>query len=666
MALMGELRTRATVENLRTVTDFCQSVGRRLDLGEKTLFQLDLAVEEAAANVVEHAYPAGAAGDLVLCIESIPDAIRLTLTDWGIPFDPDKVSPFDIHAPIETRMRGGMGLHFIHSLMDDVQRTAAPALGGANTLTLIKRLEPSPSADRPEPIKASAFGKGASTLRELNAMLTLSRSMTAAVDADDMLVLIINELVQAIDAERGAIYLFDQKTGELYSRVLSTDSGGLTEIRLQPGEGLAGHVALTGEGLNIRDAYADERFQASFDQLTGFKTCSILTVPMRNPQSEIMGVVQVVNKKGGPFTKRDERLLAAIAAQAAISIEIARLHAQEIHQRLISQELATARLIQQSFLPQSLPQLTGWDIAAHWHPIREVAGDFYDLYPLSDGRLAVVIADVSGKGVPAALFMALSVTVLRFAMTLRFSPRELMDRANQAIIANQGSRMFTTAFVGYLDPSSGHLQFASAGHNPPLVYRAAAGRCEYLVASGVAMGLFENAEYAQGATTLAKGDMLLLYTDGITEATNTQEQEFGEERLEQLVIQQADRPAQRLGVHPRKRHGQPRRQRRRAGLPRRADLQRGLRPGRGGHRARRRRRQRPRPGQQQPGLHRPGQPHPRGDPGHPVGGPEPRQPGRHGHHDRPGHHRRLRRRNHRRDHRPAGGHPLADQGRRRR
>jgi sigma-B regulation protein RsbU (phosphoserine phosphatase) len=546
MGFLGELRVQATVDSLHTVTDFVQSVGRRLNLGEKTLFQLDLAVEEAAANIVQHAYPAGDAGELRLHAEATGNAVCLTLTDWGIPLDPDGVRPFDIDAPIEARMSGGMGLHFIYSLMDDVKRHTMPEPGGPNMLTLTKRLESQPAVGDSDRTGRGAFSERVSTLRELNAMLTVSRSMTADVDVDDMLVLIINELVQAIDAERGAIYLFDQETGDLYSRVLSADSGGLTEIRLSSGQGLAGHVAATGEVLNIPDAYADPRFQQSFDQLTGFRTGSILTVPMNTPHGKSIGVVQVVNKEGGPFTDRDERLLAAIATQAAISIENARLYTQEIRQRLISQELATARMIQQGFLPQSVPQHAGWDIAAQWHPIREVAGDFYDLYPLPDGRLAVVIADVSGKGVPAALFMALSVTVLRFAMSLGLPPGELMDRANQAIIDSQGSRMFTTAFVGYLDLGSGRLQFASAGHNPPLLYRAATGRCEDLVAAGVAMGLFKSAEYAERAITLKRGDVLALYTDGITEAIDAQEQEFGEERLESLVKQQADRPALEL------------------------------------------------------------------------------------------------------------------------
>jgi sigma-B regulation protein RsbU (phosphoserine phosphatase) len=298
--------------------------------------------------------------------------------------------------------------------------------------------------------------------------------------------------------------------------------------------------------MNIQDAYGDSRFMRSFDQVTGYRCHTILAAPMRNPQQEIIGVVQLLNKKGGPFTSRDERLLTAMAAQAAILIENARLYAQEIQQRLVNQELETARAIQKSFLPQEIPQHAGWDIAAFWRPMREVAGDFYDLYSLPDGRLAVVVADVSGKGVPGALFMALSVTVLRFAMGLNFTPGELLDRANQAIISDQQSKMFATAFVGYLDLQSGALDFASAGHNPPLLCSPARCRCEYLTAPGVAMGLFDGAEYAGETVTLADGDILVLYTDGITEVINEHEEEFGEERLQALIVQNGSRPAMEL------------------------------------------------------------------------------------------------------------------------
>jgi sigma-B regulation protein RsbU (phosphoserine phosphatase) len=312
------------------------------------------------------------------------------------------------------------------------------------------------------------------------------------------------------------------------------------------GEGIAGHVAATGEVLNIADAYADSRFNPHFDQVTGFRTRSILATPMLNPQQKIIGVVQLLNKHDGPFSFRDERLLVAMASQAAISIENARLYQQEMQQQLIKQELETAHSIQASFLPDAIPEYQGWDIGAFWCPIRNVAGDFYDFYPLGDDRLAVVIADVSGKGIPAALFMALSVTVLRFGMSLDLPPDEVTRRANELILADQRSRMFATTFVGYISLSSGAMQFSSGGHNPALVYRAASGTCEYVNASGVAVGIFKGAEFVLETAHLNTGDLLVLYTDGITEVINVEEEEFGEERLEALIINNAGRPAEEI------------------------------------------------------------------------------------------------------------------------
>ena len=535
MISLGELRLPAILENVRTISYFIHGVGQRLQLSDENLFELDLAVEEAAVNIVQYAYPGDRGGDMLVCAQTGDDVVQVTLTDWGIPLDPADVKPFDIHAPVATRINGGMGLRLIHSLMDDVVRKTKPRSGGPNTLTLRKHVERiEPGEHRP------------STLRELNAIRTIIEFMASNKDLDELLELIINELVETIGADRGTLYLIDKAQGELFSHVLQKDTGALREIRLEIGQGVAGHVAATGQVMNIQDAYGDSRFMRSFDQVTGYRCHTILAAPMRNPQQKIIGVVQLLNKKGGPFTSRDERLLTAMAAQAAILIENARLYAQEIQQRLVNQELETARAIQTSFLPQEIPQHAGWDIAAFWRPMREVAGDFYDFYPLPDGRLAVVVADVSGKGVPGALFMALSVTVLRFAMGLNFTPGELLDRANQAIISDQQSKMFATAFVGYLDLQSGDLDFASAGHNPPLLCRPARCRCEYLTAPGVAMGLFDGAEYAGETVALADGDIVVLYTDGITEVINAQEEEFGEERLQALIVQNGSRPAMEL------------------------------------------------------------------------------------------------------------------------
>jgi sigma-B regulation protein RsbU (phosphoserine phosphatase) len=535
VVLLGELRLPAVFENIRIVSQFIYGIAQRLDLNDETMFDIELAVEEATVNIIRYAYPSGRTGEMSLRVVIEDDNLQIALMDWGIPFDPSKIKPFDIDAPIEERIKGGMGLRLIQTVTDKVERQMAMIMGEPNTLTLFKHIQRVPAGVR-----------RLSKTRELDAIRTVSQVMLTSLDLDNLLRLIIDKLVDTLDVERGTLYLVDEERGELISRILIEDSSALNEIRVKLGEGVAGYVAATGQMLNIEDAYADPRHIQTFDKLTGFRTRTILAAPLYNPQAKIIGVVQLLNKKGGPFTSRDERLLTVIAAQAAISIENARLYEQEIRQRLVAQELDTARRIQISFLPQSVPQLPGWEISAIWRPINSVAGDYFDFYTLPDGRLGLVIADVSGKGVPAALFMALSVTVLRFAMGLGLAPAELMDRANQLIIADQRSNMFATVFVGYLDTTSGIIQFASAGHNPPILYRAQSGTCQYLDAPGVALGIFKEADFKEVNETLAAGDVLVLYTDGITEAINDADEEFGETRLEDVIVQSAGLSAREI------------------------------------------------------------------------------------------------------------------------
>lgn len=535
MTFLGELRVQARQENLRLIAHFVHGIGQRLTLSDKALFDLELAVEEAATNIIHHAYPGERKGHLLISASEAGDFVQVTLTDWGVPLDPAKVKPFDINAPVEARIRGGMGLHFIHALMDSVERTTSAEPGQPNTLKLVKLIE-----------RAETGGSAMSPVQELNAMRSVSEVMTSNIKLDDLLNLILSKLVTTINAERGTIYLTDEERGELWSRVLLQEAGPLSEIRLKIGEGIAGHVAATGTVLNIPDAYADRRFNPQFDRTSGFHTRSILTAPMINPQQKVIGVVQLLNKKDGTFTFRDERLLTAMAAQAAISIENARLYQQEIQQQLINRELETAHSIQESFLPDRIPALAGWDIGALWCPIRSVAGDFYDFYALSGGRVGIVIADVSGKGIPAALFMALSVTVLRYGMSINLPPHEVLRHANEMIISEQRSRMFATTFVGYLDPASGEMRFACGGHNPPLWYHAATGTVDYVTAQGVAVGIFKEAEFALDRLRMEPGDIFVLYTDGITEVLNGEEEEFGEDRLEALIRQHTALSAQEL------------------------------------------------------------------------------------------------------------------------
>ncbi|MBZ0309621.1 MAG: ATP-binding protein, partial [Anaerolineae bacterium] len=329
---LGRLRVQATLESLSTISYFLQGLAHRLELSESVLFELELAVEEAATNIIHHAYHDNTDGDVEIRADLIDDnRVQLSLVDWGEPFDPSKVKPFDINAPVETRINGGMGLHLIYHLVDRVERKTFPKRGGPNVLILTKQIQ-----------REGMLRERRREKQEFSAMRAVSEIISTGIELDDLLRLIVNKLVETIDAERGTLYLIDDEKGELFSRILLEDSDVLPEIRLKIGEGIAGYVAETGQTLNIADAYHHPMFNPNFDKLTGYLTRTILTLPMRNPKQKIIGVVQLVNKKGGTFTRRDEQLLNALASQAAISIENARLYAQELEQQLLNRELETA------------------------------------------------------------------------------------------------------------------------------------------------------------------------------------------------------------------------------------------------------------------------------------------------------------------------------------
>ncbi|MFA7562644.1 MAG: SpoIIE family protein phosphatase [Methanoculleus sp.] len=204
-------------------------------------------------------------------------------------------------------------------------------------------------------------------------------------------------------------------------------------------------------------------------------------------------------------------------------------------------ELRIAHEIQMSFLPERLPEVPGFELAALSLPAKEVGGDFYDAIPLPGGRTALAIADVSGKGVPAALFMALSRTVLRANALVSRGAREAIREANVLIAEDAKSGMFVTVFYAVADPIERTLTYVNAGHNPPLLFRAGGGRPEELKGTGIILGVMPEAEYGEETIHLKSGDLVLLYTDGVTEAINPGEEQFGEARLIETVASSLDR-----------------------------------------------------------------------------------------------------------------------------
>jgi sigma-B regulation protein RsbU (phosphoserine phosphatase) len=238
-----------------------------------------------------------------------------------------------------------------------------------------------------------------------------------------------------------------------------------------------------------------------------------------------------------------------------MAVENDRLLKESAERERMEQELDVARRIQTSFLPERCPNIPGWDLAAVWRSARQVGGDFYDFFPLAPRagdaksqatRSGVVIADVAGKGVPAALFMALSRTLVRTGAIPGRAPRLAISRTNDLILADARSDLFVTLFYGILQPDSSRFEYVNAGHMPPLLVQGADGTVEELRTGGMALGVLPNLEFEQRTVRLLPEDVLVLYTDGVTDAQDVSQNMFGKERLIELVQQHRHLPAKEL------------------------------------------------------------------------------------------------------------------------
>jgi len=306
-------------------------------------------------------------------------------------------------------------------------------------------------------------------------------------------------------------------------------------------------VARDGEGVLTSDAQQDERFM-SRQSVMSLGLRSILCAPLR-VKEKVLGAIYVDNRlHAGIFMPADLELLIAIAASAATAIENARLYQVAVDKGRMERELSMARRVQTGLIPETIPELAGWEFAASWLPAREVAGDFYDFIPRDGRDLGLVIADVTDKGMGAALFMALTRSMVRASLEGEVSAAEAISKANRLICANSTTAMPVTLFYGRVTPSGGELIYVNAGHNPPLLYRSASGSFEELGRTGLVLGVDASITLDQHSTTLEPGDCLVLYTDGVTDALNAAEQPFGEQRLRSTIEASASGSAQAIAL----------------------------------------------------------------------------------------------------------------------
>ncbi len=298
------------------------------------------------------------------------------------------------------------------------------------------------------------------------------------------------------------------------------------------------------------DAVDIEALELDSPALRELKAAGVkLAVPLVS-QGELIGVLNLGPRLSEQeYSSDDRKLLNDLAAQAAPALRIGQLvreqEAEAAMRQRFEQELEVAHLIQQHFLPKVLPDLPGWHIEAYYHPAREVGGDFYDVIPLSDGRVGFVVGDVTDKGVPAALVMSATRSLLRASAQRLIEPGLVLERLNEQLSPDMPEKMFVTCLYGVLDPQTGHLRFANAGHDVP--YVKTAHGVEELRARGMPLGLMPGMSYEEKEMTLAPGDRVLLHSDGIAEAHAPDRDMFGFPRLMQTMA--ATRTDQNLIQH---------------------------------------------------------------------------------------------------------------------
>jgi len=290
------------------------------------------------------------------------------------------------------------------------------------------------------------------------------------------------------------------------------------------GKGIIGHVIRTGEPVVVQDVSQDPRYVEG-----RATTRSEIAVPIVRKE-RAFGALNVESDRLGAYDESDIEVLCFFADAAAISIEKAMLHRQLVDQKRVEEQLLIARDMQFRLLPDAAPELEGYEMESLCIPTHEIGGDYYDYIPLDDGKLGIVIADVSGEGISAALIMTAFRALVRTHARSRLEPAGIARALNAILPEYTGQKNFVTLFYGELDPKNGSLQYANSGHNPPLLMRAYGG-LEILSRTGPLLGVLNSARFTSAEVVISPGDTLVLYTDGIVETMSPKDAIFGTARL---------------------------------------------------------------------------------------------------------------------------------------
>jgi serine phosphatase RsbU (regulator of sigma subunit) len=392
------------------------------------------------------------------------------------------------------------------------------------------------TADLHSALETAARVAGTPAVQDMHfgALIRAGRELAGHCPLDELFQLILNLAIDAVKAARGAL--------------VTVEPGNTLKTRAVRGEGLRISTVITDrviagrKSLLVRDTSADQDF-ALRQSILAQQIRSFLAVPLQTDE-HVIGFIYLDSPNWiREFTVNDLNLVTVMANIAAIRIEHARLIEAEQKRIALDRELERASEIQRRLLPATAPETAGLDIAGYNAPCRTVGGDYYDFLPYADGRVALFIGDVSGKGMGAALLMSSLQARTRVLFEEPDELRAQMGRLNRITAGNCPSNCFITFCAALLDPATGELSYCNAGHNAPLLVRAN-GECELLEPTGIILGILPNAAYEQKSCRLDLGDVLLLFSDGVTEACRPDiDEEFGQDRLAALLREHRDRPA---------------------------------------------------------------------------------------------------------------------------
>ncbi|MFN2531574.1 MAG: PP2C family protein-serine/threonine phosphatase [Pyrinomonadaceae bacterium] len=395
-----------------------------------------------------------------------------------------------------------------------------------------------------------AASHGLTKIDKLRMLLDITKKISRSLDLQEVLNLVMDTLDSLIAYDAAGIFVLQCIDKELVPEgeepctfkaeaVRGYDIDELSDLHLKLGEGFIGSVAVTGEPIISHDVRENPIYINARD-----RTRSEMVAPIIS-NDEVIGVFDLESDELNAYSEEDLEVLMMLASQVAIIIEKVMLHEQLIEKKRLEGQLEVARQVQLELLPARDPELAGYDISAYNFPTEEVSGDYYDWVRIYEDQIGIVIADVSGKGVPAALLMAFLRASLRAATHIGYATHISMAKVNYLLWESIERNQFVTAFYGILDAENKTLAYSNAGHNPPLLVDPE-GNHRFIERGGLPLGMFKDTRYHEYYQSFKPGELLVLYTDGVTEALNPAGEEFGRDRLAEIVKKSTELPAREL------------------------------------------------------------------------------------------------------------------------